>query len=998
MKFGKIRIRQAALCLALAANLGGTKIPPLDLPGNQLRSITTLNSGRQVVVTFHAVGDYRFEKFELDNPKRLVIDLIRLRNAVRPSVIRINSESVRQINISQLRNQNPPITRVTMNLGSQNSGYTVARQGTRVQVVFGAGSQKAAPAATSAAKITPAATTVALPKTEPETPAAEAPIPEVAVSPAAVPSAPVPAPAPAPVPVPDAPPIPAEPAPATETKAAPTPSASTKLPVVDNSTPEYFKARSLKLNPRGIRVRPYLDRPFGAASDVTSPETVQQPPENPPQNEDAGKVASKPVALAPTNVAPIQLEELKSVASAIPIEGTKPLPALAEVARPLPSPTIAALSLDSAALLLRKPPEETEPAPTPVLIEPATEVTASALALPETGAENSKTLPAAGAAVFYIHVDAEPLLLPKVAVETEPDPDPAVTPAARVEPDAPTAEPKKPALSEPAKSKLESPVPALPEPAQPPSAVPALALPVAAESIIPTAAPAGVSEPAPEEPRKTIPVQMSPEAALSITLATGNAPSVKSPSATVAGGKPASRLPAPKSGTRPAPTVTGSAKAETTGLPQQLAAARPTPGRPGIQLSPTPPPLQASTALKYSGEAIDLKVKDLDLVDFFRMMSEISGLNISVDPDVGGKITMSMGAVPWDQIFDLALVTHRLDKKIEGNVVRVARKETLQSEETSKKSMKQAVEDAQDTQYMSFRLNYAEAKTLSESLKEQLSSRGQVIFDERTNTVIVSDLPKKLLDMSQLVKTLDVPEPQVIIESRIVQATRSFAREIGMNLGFAAGNGQRVTVGAPPMVSAQVPGILNQNVNLAATRQNGVLGIKVGNIFDTFLLDAAISAGEQKGIAKLLSEPKVTAQNNREATIRQGVRFPVQVIQNNTVSVIFQDAALTLKVTPKITDAGTVLLNLKVENNVADFTRSVNGIPSIQTSESETRVLVPSGGTTVIGGILIDEDRNTDDKVPGMASIPIFGHLFKKRSSEKRTQEVLFFVTPRIDQ
>lgn len=400
---------------------------------------------------------------------------------------------------------------------------------------------------------------------------------------------------------------------------------------------------------------------------------------------------------------------------------------------------------------------------------------------------------------------------------------------------------------------------------------------------------------------------------------------------------------------------------------------------------------------QYTGEPIDLRVKDVDLVDFFRMMAEISGLNISIDPDVSGRITMTMGAVPWDQIFELALVTHRLEKKIEGNVVRVAKKETLQAEEGAKKSLKQAVEDATDTEFLSVKLNYADAKLLSEAIGEQLSARGKVLADERTNTVIINDVPKKLAELGELLKTLDISEPQVVIESRIVQATRNFARDIGVNFGFVAGNGQRVTVGAPPLGALQVPGLLNPNVNLSAPRRNGTAAIKVGNVLDTLILDAAISAGEQKGLAKLLSQPKVTAQNNQEAVIRQGVRFPIQIVQNNTISVQFQDASLTLKVTPQITDEDTILLTLRVENNVADFTRSVNGIPSINTSESETKVLIVNGGTTVIGGILVDEDRNTDDRVPGLASIPIFGHLFKRRSSEKRTQEVLFFVTPRIE-
>jgi type IV pilus assembly protein PilQ len=170
----------------------------------------------------------------------------------------------------------------------------------------------------------------------------------------------------------------------------------------------------------------------------------------------------------------------------------------------------------------------------------------------------------------------------------------------------------------------------------------------------------------------------------------------------------------------------------------------------------------------------------------------------------------------------------------------------------------------------------------------------------------------------------------------------------------------------------------------------------VGNIFDTFLLDAAITAGESKGQAKLISQPKLTTQNNSPGTVTQGLRFPVQVIANNTVTVQFQSAALTLTVIPQITSEGNIVLDLKVENNTPDFARQVQGIPSIRTSESTTRVLVTDGGTTVIGGILIDNEQTQVDGVPGLASLPIFGNLFKRTSVSHNIQEVLFFVTPRI--
>jgi len=284
----------------------------------------------------------------------------------------------------------------------------------------------------------------------------------------------------------------------------------------------------------------------------------------------------------------------------------------------------------------------------------------------------------------------------------------------------------------------------------------------------------------------------------------------------------------------------------------------------------------------------------------------------------------------------------------------------------------------------------------------------------------------------QLVDALDIPQQQVEIEARIVSATRDFARDIGIQWGFVQGNLQRTSIGGPNTFgtiggtrpsatptstftgantrtgrgsaadTVSTPGSVspggagNYNVNLPATKNFGGLGISVGNIFDTFLLDAAITAGETKGLAKLISQPKVIAQNNQAATVRQGLRFPVQIIANNTVTVQFQNAALTLTVTPQITSEGNIVLDLNVENNTADFGRQVNGIPSIRTSESNTRVLVSDGGTTVIGGILIEDETTTDDRIPGLASLPAIGNLFRRSSVNRSVQEVLFFVTPRI--
>ena len=426
----------------------------------------------------------------------------------------------------------------------------------------------------------------------------------------------------------------------------------------------------------------------------------------------------------------------------------------------------------------------------------------------------------------------------------------------------------------------------------------------------------------------------------------------------------------------------------------------------------------------------------MPLVDFFRLMSEEAGINIVPDPDVKGTYTIKGEKIPWDQVFEMALISNGLDKQVEGNLIRITRKSTLQDEAKQREALKKATLLAADLETRIKRLNYAKAADLAKALSDQKTVRGTMVVDERTNSLILTDLPSSLDRMTGLIESLDIPQAQVEIEARIVSATRNFARDIGIQFGFVDGNLQRVTVGGPntfgtiggtrpsatpnstfaagnPVTgrgaaegkastsasistgtSSQDKG--NLNVNLPAGKAFGGLGISVGNIFDTFLLDAAITAGESKGWAKLISQPKVIAQNNSPAIITQGVRFPVQIVANNTVTVQFENAALTLTVTPQITYEGNIILDLKVQNNTPDWDRNVGGVPSIRTSESTTRVLVSDGGTTHIGGIILDNESNSEDKVPGLGSLPIIGNLFRRTSVSRDTQEVLFFVTPRI--
>ncbi len=436
---------------------------------------------------------------------------------------------------------------------------------------------------------------------------------------------------------------------------------------------------------------------------------------------------------------------------------------------------------------------------------------------------------------------------------------------------------------------------------------------------------------------------------------------------------------------------------------------------------------------QYTGEPITLDIKDADIVDFFRLISDIEGLNIVVDPSVSGTISMKVENVPWDQVFDLALKNNRLAKVIEGNVVRIGTLDAFKEEEKSREELKRAKETITDI----IKVNYATAADLVDKVVPLLTESGEIKTDTRTNSVIIRDIPERIEDARRLVKALDMPEHQVEIESRIISASRDYARSIGVQVGFVIGNLERITVGGPntfstiggyrpsatpkstyaagndstgrgasaseasenASISVGTEGNNqrgNYNWSFPAVGATSGIGISVGNILDTFLLDASITAAESNGMVRVISQPKVQAQNNRAASIEQGIQFPVQVVENNTVTVRFFSASLKLSVLPQITEEGTVLMKITVENNRADFVNTVNGIPSIITSMSATEVLVADGGTTVIGGILLDTDQSNTDKVPYLGDIPILGTFFRRDSSQKETKEILFFLTPRI--
>jgi type IV pilus secretin PilQ/predicted competence protein len=422
---------------------------------------------------------------------------------------------------------------------------------------------------------------------------------------------------------------------------------------------------------------------------------------------------------------------------------------------------------------------------------------------------------------------------------------------------------------------------------------------------------------------------------------------------------------------------------------------------------PTAPQLPSTTPTptpQYTGEIISLDLKDYDIKDFFRLISEISGLNVVLDPNVSGTVTLKLTDVPWDQALDVVLKNSQLGGQLQGNVLRIATNSTLQAEQTAQKALRDAQDLAAPIVTRTFLLSYTKADTVAATLRGLLSPRGSIITDPRRNALIVTDIPSQFTNVESMVKFLDTPQQQVEIEARLLQANKSFSRDLGNQIGLLINNKSGNVLTGIPGTSSPFPrtppprvttggGLpLVSNFGAAATAGLSFLIQPGGDI----LLDEIIGVSEARGTAKLISRPRVTTQNNVAATIQQGTQIPVQTNVNNTITVQFTSFTLNLTVTPQITAAGTILLTANITNSQPDFAKAVNGVPSVSTQSAQTQVLIPDGGTAVIGGILVDIDQVNVRQVPGLGSLPLIGTLFKDTNTIKSTSELLFFITPRI--
>ncbi len=464
----------------------------------------------------------------------------------------------------------------------------------------------------------------------------------------------------------------------------------------------------------------------------------------------------------------------------------------------------------------------------------------------------------------------------------------------------------------------------------------------------------------------------------------------------------------------------------------------------------------------FRGEVINLNVVNADIRDILNYVTEQYGINFVIDKSVAAiPVTVNVSDVPWNVALDSIVGAQDLAIQVNGPILRVAGRTKLADEAKAAQQIRDLQLDTSPLYTEFIRLNYARALGTLQGesgggndttsgvgvggsgggggqssgggqggnqsggaggqgadqgvlgiVKRRVSRRGSVEVDGRSNTLIITDVRENIDAIRQLVMLLDQPEPQVEIEARIVVASRSFSRDIGVQLaGLVLGRGGSLgsastlpgttnTTGTQPQGIPSGLGVQPNN-SLISSIPNTVIGLTTG-IFGTAQISALITAGEKQGQAKTIATPRVTTLNNRPAEIKSGSQIPVTTIQPGSAAggtlvatTEYISVPLRLAVTPQITDVGTIILNITAENSTAAINES-GAPPPISTQSMKTQVMVPDGGTTVVGGVLFDDERETQDRTPGLSKIPIIGNLFKRKGVSRVTNELLFFITPRI--
>ncbi len=447
-----------------------------------------------------------------------------------------------------------------------------------------------------------------------------------------------------------------------------------------------------------------------------------------------------------------------------------------------------------------------------------------------------------------------------------------------------------------------------------------------------------------------------------------------------------------------------------------------------IEIKPSLKRTAADEKKEYTGERLTLNFQDIDVRSVLQLLADTSGQNIVVSDSVTGNLTLRLQNVPWDQALDIVLRTKGLDKRRQDNVIIIGPTEELASREKAELAAHKEVQELSPTHTEFMQVNYAKVTDLAKLIKaanakdSMLSPRGSLSFDERTNTLLVQDTSDKLADVRRLVQTLDVPVKQVLIEARIVIVSDTFERDLGARFGVTSartsgsngllsvtGNG----VGADTMTQSAISNLATTGkvtpvttpildnryqVNLPAANTNGSIGLSL--LGGSYIVDLELSAAQNEGKSETISSPRVITANQKQATIMQGVEIPYQEsASSGATTTQFKNAVLSLKVTPLITPDNRVILDLDVQDDAVgqQVTSATGGsVPSIDTREIITQVLVNDGQTVVLGGILDTTKTKSANKVPFLADIPVLGNLFKSTTDINNKTELLIFITPKI--
>lgn len=421
-----------------------------------------------------------------------------------------------------------------------------------------------------------------------------------------------------------------------------------------------------------------------------------------------------------------------------------------------------------------------------------------------------------------------------------------------------------------------------------------------------------------------------------------------------------------------------------------------------------PNKLVRSSKPGYAGEKLSLNFQNIDVRSVLQVIADFTGLNIITSDTVTGNLTLRLKDVPWDQAMDIITQSKGLTMRKNGNVIMVAPTEEVAAKEKQNFEADRQIEDLEPLRTEIFTLKYMRAESLqtilSDAKQKILSKRGSAVIDQRTNTVFVQDTAKYLSDVQTIINKTDIPIRQVMIESRLVLAEDTFSKQLGARFGVQSqttpGNNQLNIGGTLPTAGNTIPGGVvtttnGLNSNLPVANSFGSVAFSLFRLPAGLLLNLELSALESDRRGKVVSSPRVTTANQQTARIASGVEIPYQQASSSGATAVqFKKAELSLEVTPQITPDEKIIMNLEVRKDTPGDV--VNGVPSINTQNVKTQVLVSNGETAVLGGIYEQTLNDTIDKVPFFGDLPLIGYAFKRKIQQDDKKELLIFITPRL--